>query len=129
VQYPAECGYFNLADTIHNHYYQVYFDDMKEVIAKGFSYRLDTFYLKPSQIKNRDDSFLDSLIILPMDRNRLNNELNYFGFQIDERIQETVRISQLDRDFMVDLEIEALTSLDNKMLIRAIEFFNQKSNQ
>lgn len=82
------CGYFNFQpknDKRLKVYYQIYAEDIGDVIAKGFTYAEDTFLI-PSHYDYQQVS--DSLDNLPIDINKFNNSLKEFDYVYLDKIME-----------------------------------------
>ncbi|NME71249.1 hypothetical protein [Flammeovirga aprica] len=118
----AGCGYFNLlkSEDKLKPYYQVYCDDFFTVIAKGFTMDIDTFKLQSSDFQN---SYIDSITSLPLDKSQLNIELGKFGYKIFLRETNTIKAVNKEIQDTVSLKLYTCPIEDQNLLVRTIEFF------
>ncbi len=74
------CGYFNFqpkTDKRLKVYYQIFCEDMNNVVSKGFTYKEDTIL---SLSNYNSDSYSDSIDNLPINIKELNKALNEFDY-------------------------------------------------
>jgi hypothetical protein len=74
------CGYFNFQIKTNKRfkpYYQIFCEDLNEVVAKGFYYEEDTIFITQ---RYNHYNFPDSLKNLPIDIKQFNDALNEFGY-------------------------------------------------
>lgn len=121
----AGCGYFNLTQKKKNFrtYYQVFNDDYDSVLAKGFSYIIDTMALyqgKPNLYRTRD---LDSVCKLPFDQSLFNMEIGNFGYKVLSQNDNIVYIVNSRMD-TIPLSINYFHS-EGEDVIRSFDFYKQ----
>ena len=131
----AGCGYFNFypkTDKRLKVSYQIYAEDVEDVIAKCFSYDEDTCMI-PSDYDYEE--LLDSLANLPIDVEELNNALAEFDYVYLDKIMEknidtyypVIRLiskNKLDT-VMADLYCN-ISEEDSTKIIRTINYFKGK---
>lgn len=126
----AGCGYFNL---IKNEgklkpYYQVHIEEFDQVVAKGFSYVLDTFRVANYKDKCTNETKLDSIKMLPLDRYALNKELGKYGYQISTRINSSIQIVNFELSDTINLELYLNSILGSRNWVRGIEYYKENVN-
>jgi len=102
----AGCGYFNLIQRSGRFktYYQTFMEKPNHVVAKGFSYVIDSFETQKDISLRINDSFTDSILDLPINQQALDNELKKFDYKIykrafdnvfiiNDKINDTIRVS------------------------------------
>ncbi|WP_338811947.1 hypothetical protein V9L05_11025 [Bernardetia sp. Wsw4-3y2] len=86
------CGFLNFrpkTDKRLKMYYQIYTEDINDVIGKGFYYTEDTILIPKSYDY---DSFLDSIKNLPIGIKEYNEVLNEFGYSYLDKNEYNIRI-------------------------------------
>ncbi len=113
------CGYWNLQENSGRlrTYYQIYADDWRKVVAKGFSYyvdiqRIDTYKLKHTEI--------DSILYQQIDTKILNKELEKYKFRFLKLEQNKVYINK-GKD---TLELEFYYKIQKDSIRRYLSYFN-----
>lgn len=97
----AGCGYFNYENNYEapNLYYQIHIDAPSKIVAKGFSYSIDTFEV--SRL-----SPLDSIIALPFDSIKLNASLSRYEYQVLRRKDRQIIIHHIQKRDTISLPIK-----------------------
>ena len=124
----AGCGYFNLIQKSGHlkTYYQYFMEDPNEIVAKGFHYVIDSFEV---EINNgrvyTNHELMDSIIHLPMNKNRLNTALNPFDYKIFRRDKEKVHIvNELKKDTIILYIRTGDDGIHNDVLYRVINYYD-----
>ncbi|CAM1369924.1 hypothetical protein [Tenacibaculum xiamenense] len=123
------CGYYNLQQKegrLRN-YYQVYVDDLNNVVAKGFVYFLDTLKVKENMgFKELCSTVIDNENIID-----LNNNLKKYGYKfsrqvkyeygsfveiIDQKLKDTIKLN---------LSLRRLNGIDS-IISRELDYFISK---
>ena len=121
----AGCGYYNLTQKKGNlkTYYQVYSEDFKKVLAKGFSYTLDTTSTITQNENDDINTIIDSIIKLPINREQVNKELGKFGYRLHLRNRELIQIENNNTLDTINLRMKHSLEVDSQYLIRYIDYF------
>ena len=125
----AGCGYFNLVkrEGKLKPYYQVYMEDFSEVVAKGFSYEIDTFRIRNFKDIYTNEIKLDSIKNLPIDKEEFNKEFGKFGYKINSRVNSSIQIVNAQLMDTIDLELDAYPIYGNRYLARGIGYFKTEN--
>ena len=125
----AGCGYFNLTQKNEKlkTYYQVYLEDFNKVVAKGFSYALDTFQLNIPNGVVDNKPLVDSIMTLPIDREQSNEEFGRHGYKIHSRNGRSFLITNIEILDTIKLEMKHNLVLDSQHLIRYFDYFNESA--
>ncbi|CAL2088670.1 hypothetical protein [Tenacibaculum sp. 190524A05c] len=116
----AGCGYFNLQENSGRlrTYYQIYMDDWRKVVAKGFNYSLDTMQIDTSNIsKSQYKSIINNLNNL--DVKKLNSELRKFNFSYLKKEESIIFI----HNSVDTLSLELFTDFNKGIVTRHLSLF------
>lgn len=122
----AGCGFFNLIRKEGNlrTYYQIFNEDSKLIVAKGFSYSIDTFSIDTLYFNHNYDIIYDSLQALPIRVKEINSELIRYGYQIANVNSESIQaVNSRTRD---TVEINKHIFIEKGTIKRSLHYF--KSN-
>jgi len=126
---PAGCGYFNLQEPTGKFrvYYQVHIDNYEEVLAKGFTYIVDTFKMKkPNDLPN--DILFDSICNLPFKIEPLQKEIDKFNYSVVYLKDHIVILSNKELLDTVYLGFDVDLSFTEKelIIIREMNYYKSK---
>jgi len=124
----AGCGYFNLTKNSGKFrpYYQIYADDFHKILAKGFTYEIDSFVIPKIHDGALMQQQMDSIRNLPFDKKTMNTELGKFGYQIIQQESDTLKIINKDTKDTIITRIRLSTNLHNRSIVRVIEYLKSK---
>jgi len=122
---PAGCGYFNLIKRTGKlrPYYQFYMEDPFQIVAKGFTYEIDTFSARGYENKAFNKVLIDSVINLPINEKELSKEIEKFGYQFLSRKSKYVLISNEIKMDTIQLQLDVYPIHGNRSLVRGIGYF------
>ncbi|WP_375562416.1 hypothetical protein ACE193_07665 [Bernardetia sp. OM2101] len=131
----GSCGYINFQPKTKKRlkvYYQIYAEDINDVVAKGFCYEEDTFLI-PSHCNHQILS--DSLDNLPIDIKEFNHAIEKFDYVYLDKIMEKnidtyspkIRISHKNNLDTVRTSLYwHVSEEDSTKAIRTISYFKSK---
>lgn len=121
----AGCGYFNLIkrEGKLKPYYQIFIEDFHQVVAKGFSYPIDTFRDVNFEAFYSDNSKIDSLLRLPLNEEAMNKEFRHYGYAINSRDKASIQIVNSQISDTINLELDFYPVFENQYFVRGIEYF------
>ena len=120
-QVSAQCGYFNFIQNEGkgNVYYQIFIEEPKVVVGKGFEYIVDTI-----ELLNKERFFeqLDSINLKPVNLVDLDLYLSEYNFAAI--IQEGEKIGIVDEYFGDTINLKIRSNLEGEnMVVRRISYF------
>ena len=121
----AGCGYYNLATNKGKlrTYYQVHNKDFYTVVAKGLAYSEDSVEVSNSDRFFIDSFRVDSVVNLPINEKVLNMELASFGYQIESRMNDRIRIVNKESKDTINLKMTITPVHNSQYVKREIGYF------
>lgn len=123
----AGCGFFNLAEKSSPSYmyYQIHSENFQQVVAKGFTYHVDTF----AKI-NIADSYSakehDSIMNVAINIDRLNSQIDKYSYNYLDHKEDSIRIVNAEIQDTINLRMKmSKTAIGNKY-VRILEYFKTK---
>ena len=116
----AGCGYWNLQENSGRlrTYYQIYVPNFNNVVAKGFTYYLDTIQIDTINTSlNQYKSIIKNLDNLDIEK--LNNELIKFNFSFLKKEERQVYIHNTKDTF----NLELFTDFNKGLVTRSLSLF------
>ena len=101
----------------------MYIEDFNQVIAKGFTYEIDTFRIEGFRDNYLDKNRIDSIINLPINIKELNEEFGRYGYKILSRNMETIQILNTEITDTIELNLAAFPIHKNHSITRGIGYF------
>lgn len=124
----AGCGYFNLIQRSGRlkTYYQTFLEEPNKVVAKGFSYTIDSFQVQINHGRiYTNKTYIDSIENLSINNELLNKELQVFGYKMYRRDHDTILITNDRKHDTIQLYIRATDNgIDQDKLYRVIHYYN-----
>ena len=113
------CGYWNLQENSGRlrTYYQIYADDWRKVVAKGFSYYADTLILDKNIHLTKFE--YDSILYQNIKINSLKKELEKFNYSIIKQVRGNV-FAEKNRD---TIRLELSHNFLDLGVVRYLTFF------
>lgn len=127
----AGCGYFNfqLPQGRLRPFYQVYDEEFNKVIAKGFTYYLDTFKIDDCSHDNHIyKKAIDSFKISPVNIEVLNYEFDKYDYQFLSKDLSSITIFNSKTNDTINLFLTQSINNQDCMVIIELEYFNSPRN-
>ncbi|MEN8120441.1 MAG: hypothetical protein ABFS35_08850 [Bacteroidota bacterium] len=123
----AGCGYFNLQITSGKlrPFYQIHYDNFNEVVAKGFTYYVDTNSLVGMN-DIYDEYVLDSILNSFIDFKELSIELSRFNYIFSEQKGELIKIIKKDMTDTISLRLGIYPIEKDSIAVREISYWKGK---
>lgn len=105
-------------------YYQIYSDDLFEVVAKGYVYHVDTFRFKSRKdYYNKRQVNEDSIFQLQFNISNLNQKIEKYSYAYFDRARQSVRILDESKQDTVVLEFRMVETDDPRYFVRNLQYF------
>lgn len=114
----AGCGYFNLQEKAGDFriYYQIYDENNDEVLAKGFTYYLDTF--KMERPKHPNEAIFDSISNLPIKIDSLIIELAKFNYSVLDTNKNVISVTNIEILDTIYLDfVSEISFTENELIV------------
>lgn len=120
----AGCGYFNLRENSKPSYmyYQVYFEDFHEVVAKGYVYYIDTFEIHKFSDYYRSEK-RDSILNLSINKNDINEQIYKYNYNYLSQEENRVKIVGNEDEDTLIININLVETGYINQYVRTLEYF------